>query len=201
MENPTTCCSSNRHQKTGVISGLLAGLIPHSFCLLFITLSVIGATGATALTKKVLLVPFIFPLLIGLSLLFATLSAVVYLKKTNQLCLAGIKNKWRYLSILFTVTIATNALLIFFIFPATINGLFKTTTVSASEQSTNLSIAISIPCSGHAALIIDELKKDPGIETVNFQLPNIFNISYEPTKTSPEQIQNLEIFQTFKIIN
>ena len=200
MKTPIDCCSSDSHNKKGIWSGLISGLVPHSFCLLFVVFSIIGATGATALTKKFLLIPHLFPILIIISLLFAILSAAVYLKKTNQLCLAGIKNKQKYLSILLATTVATNLLLILVIFPAATNwspGIAK----AASENLANMTVTVDIPCPGHAPLIIDELKKDLGVQKVNFQFPSTFEINYDSKQTSPEEIRGLEIFQTFKLIN
>lgn len=200
MEKLIDCCATDRRDKKGFWSGLISGLIPHSFCLLFMIFSVIGAAGATALTKKFLLIPHLFLILIIISCLFAALSAIVYLKKTNQLCLAGVKNKRKYLSILLTTTVASNLILIFIIFPAAANWP-SATVQTPSETSTNMTVAVDIPCPGHAPLIIDELNKIEGIKATNFELPNTFNIGYDSSKISSEEIRALEIFQTFKLIN
>jgi hypothetical protein len=45
------------------------------------------------------------------------------------------------------------------------------------------------------------IKKDSGVEAINFKIPSTFEISYNPNKTSPEEIRGLAIFQTFKLIN
>jgi hypothetical protein len=62
-----------------------------------------------------------------------------------------------------------------------------------------MSIEVQIPCSGHAPLIIDELKENGGVDIVKFRLPNIFEIKYDLGKTSPERITSLEIFKTYGV--
>ena len=193
------CCHPDETKTNGLWRGLAAGLIPHSFCLLFIGLSIVGATGASVFVKNILLVPNIFPALITISILFAIISAWLYLKKTERLCLRGIKEKWRYLSLLFSTTIAINLLLILIVFPA--SAKLQSETVDAANQTNIISLTVDIPCSGHAPLIIDELKKEAGIGAIEFEFPSTFKIAYDPEQTSPEKIRNLEIFETFNLTN
>ncbi|MCK9393489.1 hypothetical protein M0Q03_01670 [bacterium] len=86
------CCSTNtKNEKVnGFSSGLLYAIIPHSFCILFVVLSIIGATFATQILRQFLLLPYFMPILIGLSLLFALISAIFYLKRINSLSWKGI---------------------------------------------------------------------------------------------------------------
>jgi len=82
-----SCCargnSSARQEKRGFWQGLLLGLAPHSFCILFILFSIAGATAGASLMKKFLILPYFFPILIALSLVFATLSASFYLRRNH----------------------------------------------------------------------------------------------------------------------
>ena len=75
-----------------------------------------------------------------------------------------------------------------------------TDSASASQpQGTALlAIQVAIPCPGHAALIIGELKKIAGIKNVEFATPDIFNISYDSKATSPQAITAIDIFKTYK---
>ena len=125
----------------------------------------------------------------------ATLSAFLYLKKNDCLCKQGIKSKWKYLAILYGITIFTNLFMFYGVFPTLAN--FNSSEINVGQLA-SLSLAVQIPCSGHAPLIIDELKKDNGIKNVNFKIPNLFNIEYDPNKTSLEKITAIEIFKTYK---
>jgi len=200
-KNILPCCqSAKKNKQTGFLSGLVSGLIPHTFCILFIIFSVLGATSATFLFKGLLLNKNFFYLLILLSFVFATISAIVYLKRGQLLSVKGIKYSWRYLTILYGITIVVNLLLFFIIFPLTANYSSK-----KNQQSNNgtmkqslLTLKVSIPCSGHASLITSELKKLPGINEIKFRLPNIFDVSYDANQLSAEQILNLNVFKTYK---
>lgn len=186
------CCSN----KKGVLRGLLFGIIPHSFCIAFIVLSIIGVSTATIFFKRFLLTPYFFQLLIAISFLFTTISAIIYLKRSGCLCGEGIKNKWKYLSILYSTTILTNLLLFLVVFPALAN---MNANNSDNGNLISMSIEVKIPCSGHAPLIIDELKNNGEVDIVKFKLPNIFEIKYDSEKTSPEAITSLEIFETYGV--
>jgi len=199
MEEKNICCQSQDTKKRGLVKGLLYGLIPHIFCIGFIVFSVIGATAATAIFKKVLLVPYFFPFLVFISFVFATLSAVIYLKRNQCFCASGIKNKWKYIVILYATTIFINLLLFFVVFPAVANLNARKIT-NHEIQLADLSMNVQIPCSGHASLIISEIEKDDGVGAVQFKMPNIFDIKYDPLKTTPEKISSLEIFKTYKAI-
>lgn len=198
-EKEDICCTTAKNSPNkGILSGLLYGLVPHSFCIAFIIFSTIGAVTATAFLKKFLLIPYFFHFLVFISLLLATISAVIYLKKADCLCLPGIKRKWKYISILYSATILINLLMFFVVFPALAN-INPQNTIN-QQGLADLSIAVQIPCSGHAPLIIDEIKKDNGVGFVAFQMPNVFKIKYDNKKTSPEKIISSEIFKTYKAI-
>jgi hypothetical protein len=195
MEN---CCQTNGQPRRSYLLGLLFGLAPHAFCLAFLIFSLIGAASAAAAMKKFLLLPYFFFLLIAVSLLFATLAAWLYLKKNNCLCRQGLKNHRRYLLILYSTIIAVNLLLVYVVFPLSANRLAKKP-AAAAGQLAMAAAEVQIPCSGHAPLIIAEVEKLPGVQAVEFQLPNTFKISYNAAATSPEKIASLEIFKTFKL--
>jgi len=206
------CCNNIKKEdrkERGFLAGILYGLAPHTFCILFIVFTVLGVTTATTLLKPLLLNPYFFYLLIALSLIFATISAVIYLKKNGILSFQGIKRKWKYLSILYGTTISINLILFMVIFPITTNlnsGLPLTAAISSSfservqekNSQSYLTLEVEIPCPGHAPLITGELKAIAGVENVNFRFPNKFDVNYNPTETSKEAILSLSVFNTYK---
>jgi hypothetical protein len=183
--------------KKGFLKGIAYGILPHSFCIAFIVFSAIGAVGATALVKDILLIPYFFEFLIILSFIFATFSAVIYLKSKKCLCISGIKNRWKYLTILYSATILINLLMFFVVFPAMANINYDKALANGRDYK-NLSLSVQIPCSGHSFLVINELKKIDGVNNVKFKLPNIFEVTYDPQKVSYQQIVSPEIFKTYK---
>ncbi len=195
MENKNVCCGDNK--KNGLFRGILLGLLPHSFCLGFILFSAMGATFFASAIKKFLIYPYFFHMLIFISLMIATTFCILYLRMKKCLCVAGLKKNWKYVATLYSVTIITGLLMFFVVFPAISNMNF--TKAAANENaSAMLSMRIQIPCSGHAPLIIDELKKEDGIGIIRFKMPNIFTLNYDPAETNPEKISALEIFKIFK---
>lgn len=191
------CCTSN--SKSNIKQGIIYGILPHSFCIAFIILSVIGATTATVLLQSWLLNPYFFPFLIILSFLLATASAFLYLKKLDLLSFEGIQEKKKYLLTLYTTIVGVNILFFLVIFPLTAN-LSLSSNVSTSNQN-NLSLTtleVKIPCSGHAPLISGELKKLSGVNNVKFRFPNYFDIAYDSRKISLEEILSLQVFTSFE---
>ena len=87
--------------------------------------------------KKFLFVPHLFQYLILLSLFFATLSAIFYLKRNGFFSIAGIKKKWKYLAILYSTTMIINVLFIYWILPAAANINKQDTNVTANAQISN----------------------------------------------------------------
>ena len=199
MTKSVSCCQpSKENEKLRGIRGILYGLLPHTFCLAFVIASIIGATVATAFFKKLLLLPNFFEILVGLSLVFATLSAVFYLKRNSLFSVKGVKSKWKYLSILYGTTILVNLLFFSVIFPRVANLSYgRSIILSQTGNVSQVTIQVQIPCSGHAPLIIDELKKLPGIGEIKFQMPNQFTVGYDSSKTNPGEIISAEIFQSY----
>jgi len=194
------CCEpkSPKLEKTGLLAGILYGILPHTFCIAFIVFSIIGATTASLFFKKMLLIPYLFNLLIGMSVVFATISAVIYLKRNNLLSLAGMKKKWRYLLVLYGLTITVNWLFFNFIFPVTANFNQSRQGVVSNIETSSMTIKVAIPCPGHAPLISDELKKVKGVLSVRFNTPDLFNINYDSTEATVDQIIALDVFNTYK---
>jgi copper chaperone CopZ len=196
-----SCCekTDSKSNKKGFISGILYGLIPHTFCIAFIILTALGAATATALLKPFLLNRYFFYILIGLSIFFATISAIIYLKKNGILSFQGIKRKWRYLSILYGTTIFVNLLFFMVIFPylANLNRVHPSALIEATPLS-SITLKVDIPCPGHASLISNELKKIEGVEDVKFSFPNLFDVKYNPLKTSKEKLLSLEVFNIYR---
>lgn len=205
MENCNKCEEKEKNNKRkGFLWGILYGLLPHSFCIAFIIFSILGITAATTLLKPLLLNPYFFYILIGLSFIFAAIAAVIYLKKTGNLSLPGIKKKWKYLSILFGTTISINLILFMVIFPIMANLKSGSLKPSIKEESiinqsqSLLALKVQIPCPGHAPLITDEINKIGGVKSVKFKFPNLFDVIYDSSKTSQEKILSLGVFETYK---
>lgn len=195
MEKSSCCKKDNK----GITKGFLYGIIPHSFCILFIFFSIIGATGASLFAKRILLIPNLFLILIITSLSFATLSAFIYLKKNDCCSLKKIKYRWKYITTLYTITVLTNLIFIFFIFPVVVNAqTIKTTNINDNESSI-IYVDVNIPCTGHAPIIIDEIRKNQGINYTRFKMPSTFEISFDPKQISIKDIKSLEIFKTFNL--
>jgi len=101
----------------------------------------------------------------------------------------------------FLIIIAAILILIFGFY--TLNNS-KTTRTGDSIGSNleKITIKVNIPCSGHASLIQSYLMQ-AGVSDVKFRTPNLFDIYYDPSKISKEQIMNINIFQEYpaKIMN
>ena len=193
-----SCCQNNRSRRQGALSGIFSGLIPHTFCIAFIILSLIGAVSGATLAKKFLMIPYFFLFLTILSLISATLAAFFHLKKNNCCNRRGIKKKYKYLATLYSVTIITNILVAYLIIPALISEPDRQVKYGANQLALT-SIEVQIPCPGHAPLIIDELEKVSGVKNVSFQAPRTFKVAYNSEETSLDNIKTTEIFKTFKI--
>lgn len=190
------CCQKTEKQPTGLWHGIIFGLLPHSFCLGFIIFSVLGATVFSTIFRQFLLLPHFFEILVGVSFVLATASALIYLGKFNLLSVSGIQRKWRYLLILYGTTIVVNVLFLTVIFPR-VAGMGTSRPVFGQNGLVTKTISVQIPCSGHAPLIIDELKKIDGVASVSFNNSGYFEIGFDPQKTTIEQILQAGIFKTY----
>jgi len=206
--NENESCCQKIEQKKGkeFLSGLVYGIVPHIGCIAFIIGSILGVTVLTQFFKPFLLNPYFFHILVLLSIGFATLSSILYLRKNGLFSFSGAKRKWKYLSTMYGSTIGINLLLFLIIFPLLANISFAQTTgnfaasINNSEiiELSSLRLQVDIPCSGHATLISSELKTIDGVNGVQFSLPNVFDVKYDPSKTSKQQILALEVFKTYE---
>lgn len=198
-KNLPPCCQPVKRpaNRTGVLWGIAYGILPHTFCIAFIVFSLIGATAGAAFLGKFLAMPFFFPLLIALSLVFATISAALYLKRGKILSLEGIKASKKYLGILYGTTLGIGLVFAYVIFPWMVNAA-NSASKTHTQGSAAMAIQVAIPCPGHAALIIAELKKINGVGNIEFVNPDTFLINYDPSLASPQSIISLDIFKTYK---
>lgn len=194
--------TKNEKETQGFLSGVMYWLIPHIGCIAFIIGSVLGATVLMQFFKPLLMNKYFFYLLILLSLVFATISSALYLRKNGLLSLQGIKRKWKYLSVMYGSTIGINLLLFMVVFPHLANVSISSPTGAFAGLPANtqfsIKLKVDIPCSGHAPLISEELKSINGVIGIQFSSPNIFDVKYDATKTSKQQILLLDVFKTYK---
>ena len=193
--------------KSSLKQGIVYGLIPHIGCIGFVAASILGVTFAVELFKPLLMNPWFFYILIAISLIFATISTMFYLNRNGILSTKGIMRKKKYIGTMYASTVAINLLFFLVIFPLTANfavagpannatGAFALNDAGDSGLS-KITLAVQIPCSGHAPLISGELKKLPGISGITFSPPNLFEVSYDPAKVTKQQILGLEVFKTY----
>jgi hypothetical protein len=173
----------------GLKKGIVVALVPHVGCIAFIILTLLGISAGAVFLKNFLTQVWAFPALIIFSFGLAGISSYFYLKR--NCCV----NKTKYVSILFGSVFVINALLFFVIFPwaANVGGQSTSDVVGLSE----LKISVAIPCPGHASLIISELKTG-GASEVTFNLPNVFDVKYDSSKISKQQLLSLPIFESYK---
>jgi hypothetical protein len=72
----------------------------------------------------------------------------------------------------------------------------KTIYEPSDSNLQTIKLKVSIPCSGHAFLIENALNK-AGAENVDFQMPNIFIVTYNPNNLNKEQIMNIDLFKQY----
>ncbi len=197
QKNIPDCCKADSTKK-GIVSGIIYGLVPHAGCIAFMLAAVFGATAAMSIIKPLLLSSYFFYGLIALSLVFATISAVIYLYRHKSLSAAGIKHRWKYLSILYGTTIIVNLLFFMVIFPMVTAQVYSGEPANVPANGVGkLTINVDIPCPGHAPLISEELKKVEGVQAVKYNFPNEFVVAYDASKTSKDKILGILIFQTY----
>ena len=199
LQEKPSCCQGGKKESKGILSGIIYGLIPHTGCIASILFTILGVTTATAFFKTLLLNAYFFYILIGLSFVFATISAAIYLRKHNLFHLHGIKRKWKYLSVLYGTTIGINLALFMFIFPIAANMTFTSPTGAAISGLDDITLKVNIPCPCHAPLISEELKTISGIKSIQFRFPNYFDVSYDAT-TSQKEILGIEVFKIYPAV-
>lgn len=181
--------------------GVIYGIIPHSFCIAFAALSIFGATTATSLIRPIVENQYFDLIMVVVAIIFATLSAVFHLASHKSLSFAGIKKSWRYLSILYITTIAINLILFFAILPAITKYSLKRGGNIITEENLyasydKLTLEVAIPCSSHAFLVVDDLKKLKGVKDV--RLNDIyFDVYFDKKEVSIEQILGIDLFKEY----
>ncbi|MBR9701322.1 hypothetical protein GOV13_00180 [Candidatus Pacearchaeota archaeon] len=196
MENESCCPPKKEYKGDSIWKGIAYGLIPHTGCILFIIGAVLGATVLMQFFRPLLMNRWIFHYLILISIGFATFSSFLYLRKNKSLSIEGIKKKKGYLSMMYGSVVGINLLLFIFVFPFIAN---ITGNVSAEEVSglSMLSISVDIPCPGHAPLISNEVKTIEGVKGSEYSFPNDFEVYYDESKTSKDEILALEVFEEY----
>lgn len=210
--------NSNGSAKKGIFAGIIYGLIPHVGCIAFLIAAVLGATAATTFFKPLLMSPYFFYILIVLSLVFATIYAMIYLSRCGCLSLDGAKKRWKYLATLYSTTIIVNLLLFMVIFPLVAANLYSgqsNTQLNAAPHGSDaisssvagntnigtgdstITLQVNIPCPGHAPLISEELKKLDGVNSIDYNFPNTFKVAYDSSKLSKAQILGIDVFKSY----
>jgi len=204
-----TCCkdcentegiATNRSKQNTVRQGIIYGLVPHIGCISFIAASILGVTVAVNLFKPLLMNPWFFHILVLLSIIFATISSGVYLRKNGLLSASGTKRKLKYLSTMYGSTVGINLVLFMVIFPLLANVSLSSPTGAATgiNDLASMRLQVNIPCPGHAPLISEELKTISGVSDINFSFPNIFDVKYDSSRTTKQEILALDVFDTYK---
>ncbi len=176
-------------------------MIPHSGCMIFILLSVFGATALSGFFVPLFSSRFFFHSLAALSFVLATVSAAIYLKKNGIFSFTGIKMKRGYLLVLYGTTLFANLFLFLVAFPYMANFRFDSFRGRASlvdSADAKLTVKVDIPCSGHAPLVSGELRKLKGVKEVKYRRPDFFDVYYDPVLISKETILSQKIFSDFK---
>lgn len=186
-------------KKGGFWQGLMYGLIPHTGCIAFIFASILGVTVLMNVFKPLLMNRYFFHALIGISLLFATLSTVLYLRRNGLLSFAGAKRKWKYITTMYGTTVGINLVLFFLIFPLLANVSLSSPTGTFADISSlsSIKMEVDIPCPGHAPLISEELKSVEGVVSVKFSFPENFDVTYDSSITSKEEMLSLDVFESY----
>ncbi len=176
--------------------GLLYGLLPHAGCIVFILASVLGASFFMNLLRPLMMSASFFYALIFISFIFATISALIYLRRNGFLNFDGVRRQKKYLATLYTITIGINLALFLVIFPLSANFAAASSS-TATEDSEVFDMEVTIPCSGHAPLIINEVGALEGVQNVRYSFPYNFEVTYDVEVTSPQKILEAEIFEEF----
>ncbi|MBU7021688.1 MAG: metal-transporting ATPase [Theionarchaea archaeon] len=189
------------HEKSGAARGIVYGLLPHTGCIAFIAASVTGATAAMNFLRPLLMNPYFFHLLVVISLGAATFSSILYLRKNGILSLSGMKRKWKYLSIMYSSTAGVNILFFMIVFPLLAHASITGQGIGPNSDIQALSsvrFSVDIPCPGHAPLVSEELSSLPGVVAIQFGFPHYFDVIYDSTRTSTQELLSLEVFKVYE---
>ena len=177
----------SKSEEKGIIKGILFGLVPHIGCIAFIVFTLLGVGVAAAFFRPLLINKWAFPIMIGLSFLLAGVSSFFYLRK--NCCV----NKKKYITIVFGSVILVNIIMFYLVFPfvANINSN------AVSDEGSIMKLSFELPCSGHVPLVIDELQKVQGIESVKNVGGYSFEVYYNPDLVDKEKILSQNICKEF----
>ncbi|MCX6818454.1 MAG: cation transporter [Candidatus Aenigmarchaeota archaeon] len=191
---------SSKKKDMTLKQGIAYGLVPHIGCIGFIAASILGVTVAVNFFKPLLMNPWFFHILVLMSIGFATISSSLYLRKNGLLSASGAKRKWKYLSTMYGSTVGINLVLFMVIFPLLANVSLSSPTgaVTGINELASMRLQVDIPCPGHAPLISEELKTISGVEVIQFSYPNLFDVKYDSSKTTKQEILSLDVFATYK---
>lgn len=194
----STELGQKKKNPNNVLKALAYGIIPHIGCIGFIVGSVLGVTVLMQFFRPLLMSRYFFYGLVGLSLAFATVSVLFYLKNNELLSVEGLKRKWKYVSITYGTTVGVNLTLFLVVFPMLANVSASTLgdqIIFGSVDS--ITLGVNIPCSGHAPLISEELRAINGILEIRYSLPNRFAVKYDSGRTSINEILDLAVFRQY----
>ena len=194
----STGLNSKKKKSNNILKALAYGIIPHIGCIGFIVGSVLGVSLLMRFFRPLLMNRYFFYGLVAVSLGFATISVLLYLKNNELLSIKGLQRKWKYVSITYGSTVGINLTLFLIVFPMLANVSASTgrdqTTVGTVEFIT---LKVNIPCSGHAPLISEELKSINGVQEVKYSTPNTFAVKYDSGRTTKTEILNLTVFREY----
>lgn len=182
------CCK----RKSGIKSGLISGIIPHAGCIAILLFAILGVTIANSFFRKFLFNPYYLYIVSALSFFIAIIAAFFYIRRFED---KRIRSHWKYLAVLFSSVVIINLVMVYVIFPYAANISSKT--ISTDFWNEILKLSFEIPCSGHASLVISELEKVNGINSVKFISGKTFDIYYNPEKITKDQILSQDICKEF----
>lgn len=183
----------SKKSKSGFREALAYGVFPHIGCIAFILGSVLGVTFMMTFFRPLLMNRYIFHIMVAMSIVFATVSSVLYLRKNGLLSYTGAKKKWKYLSTMYSVTIGANVLLLLVIFPLVAAASGGNIDLAGVDYGT-LRMDVDIPCAGHAPLIMEEVRQVTGVLDVEYVTLGEFNVYYDEQTTSQDEILSIEVF-------
>ena len=191
----STGLNYEKKKSNNILKGLAYGIVPHIGCIGFIVGSVLGVSVLMQFFRPLLMSRYFFYGLVALSLGFATVSVVLYLRNNELLSVRGLQRKWKYVSITYGSTVGVNLALFLIVFPMLANVSASTGGDQIALGATEfITLRVNIPCSGHAPLISEELKTINGVQEVKYSTPNIFTVKYDSGRTTKNEILKLAVF-------
>lgn len=180
------CCKPHK----GIKSGILSGILPHSGCIAIFLFAILGVTIANSFFIKLLANRYYLYIVFIVSLAIATIAAFFYIKRFED---KKISSHWRYFVVLYSSVIVINILMIYAVFPLTTNMLS-----GKAVSETNIILKMeTLPCPGHAPLVVSELSKLDGVKSVRYLSGKNFEVYYDSGKITKQKILEHEICREF----